>query len=110
MEDSRRRKLEACLRSSGFSVAHADSFTDGSRSHELLTALDAKIARIQAHATDHDAGTRASRQMSVSKSVARDSPLAQLEPINRTSRVLALQSPGLENMFRMPWHFRNRIC
>lgn len=65
MEDSRRRKLEACLRSSGFGAAHADLFPEGSRLHELFTGLDAANARVQAHATDHEAGTREGRQRSV---------------------------------------------
>ena len=105
MEDSRRRKLEACLRSNGFGAAHADLFPTGSRLNELFTAMDAAIARVQAHATDHEAGTRESRQRSVSKSVARDALFAQMEPMNRTSRVLAEDSPGLENKFRMPLAF-----
>ncbi|MEK6288726.1 MAG: hypothetical protein AABO57_23665 [Acidobacteriota bacterium] len=67
--------------------------------------MDATVACIQAHATEHDSDTRASRQMSASKSVARDSLLAQLEAINRTSRVLAPRSPGLEDKFRMPLAF-----
>lgn len=105
MEDLRRRRLEAFLRSSGFGVAHADLFPDASRGHELFTALDARIVLVQAHATDHDAGTRARRQMSVSKSALRDSLFSQLEPINRTSRVLASRSPGLQDKFRMPLPF-----
>lgn len=105
MEDSRRRKFEACLRSNGFGAAHADLFPTGSRLNELFTALDAATARVQAHATDHEAGTRESRQRSVSKSVARDALFAQMEPMNRTSRVLAEDSPGLENKFRMPLAF-----
>lgn len=63
------------------------------------------IARVQAHATDHEAGTRESRQRSVSKSVARDALFAQMEPMSRASRVLAVDSPGLENKFRMPLAF-----
>ena len=105
MEDSRRRKLEACLRSSGFGAAHADLFPAGSRLNELFTSMDAAIGRVQAHATDHEVGTRESRQRSVSKSVAREALFAQMEPMNRTSRVLAEDSPGLENKFRMPLAF-----
>lgn len=102
MNDLLRRRLEACLRVKAFGVAHTDAFSAGSRGHELFTALDATIANIQARALEHDQGTRESRQMSASKNVARDSLLDQLEAISRTSRSLALQSPGLEEKFRMP--------
>lgn len=105
MNDLFRRRLETLLRVQVFGVRHANSFPAGSRGRELFASLEATIGRIQAHATEHDTGTRASRQMSASKNVARDSLLAQLEAINRTSRVLALRSPGLENKFRMPLAF-----
>lgn len=105
MNDLLRRRLETLLRVQGFGVTHSGSFPAGSRGRELFTALDTTIARIQAHATEHDTGTRASRQVSASKNVARDSLLAQLEAINRTSRVLALRSAGLEDKFRMPLPF-----
>jgi hypothetical protein len=105
MNDLFRRRLETFLRVQVFGVAHGDAYPAGSRGRELFTGLDATIARIQAHATQHDTGTRASRQTSTSKNVARDSLLAQLEAINRTSRVLALRSPGLEDKFRMPLPF-----
>lgn len=105
MNDLFRRRLETLLRVQVFGVAHAASFPAGSRGRELFTALDATITGIQAHATEHDTGKRASQQMSASKNVARDSLLAQLEAINRTARVLALRSPGLEKEFRMPLPF-----
>jgi len=105
MNDLLRRRLETLLRVHVFGVTHGGSFPAGSRGRELFTALETTIARIQAHATEHDTGTRASRQMSASKNVARDSLLAQLDAINRTARVLALNSAGLEDKFRMPLPF-----
>ena len=105
MDDHSRRQLEACIRGTGFGVSHADSLPEGSRGHELFTALDAKIDQIQTHAEAHESGKRTGLQASASKNLIRNELLAQLERINRTSRVLELRIPGTQRQFRMPEPF-----
>lgn len=92
-----------CARGSS-ALSIKDSFPEGSRGVEVLADLDAVVKESEAQATAQESGRRASREQTTLKNVALAALQEDLKAINRTARALALTTPGLEDMFRVPYN------
>jgi hypothetical protein len=102
MKDSEIRRLEMFIRVREFGTAHANAFPANTRGGEVFALLNTIITEMQGHADKQSAGTRATREVTTLKAVARAALREDLEAINRTARALALTTPGLDDKFRLP--------
>jgi hypothetical protein len=102
MKDSETRRLEMFIRVRKFGAARADAFPANTRGGELLTILNTSITEMEGHAATQSSGTRASKEVTTLKAVARDALREDLEAISRTARALAFTTPGLDDKFRLP--------
>jgi hypothetical protein len=102
MKDSETRRLEMFIRVREFGTAHANAFPANSRAGEVFALLNTIITEMQGHAATQSAGTRATREVTTLKAVARATLREDMEAINRTARALALTTPGLDDKFRLP--------
>jgi hypothetical protein len=102
MKESEIRRLEMFIRVRQFGVAHAASFTEGSRGRELFAELDTVVAELETHSTAQASGKSATREHTTLKSVAKESLQHSLTALSHTARSMALTTPGLEDKFRLP--------
>jgi hypothetical protein len=107
MKDVERRRFEMFARVRDFGATHSASFAAGSRGAELLAAVDALVAELEAHAAKQTSGASASVQGATSRASARAELRDDLESISRTARAMSAESPGLAERFRLPRDNRN---
>ncbi len=72
------------------------------RGHELFTNLGAVITEIEQHAAAQGSGERGTREGTTNRGEARTDLREDMEPISETARAMSLDTPGLEDKFRMP--------
>jgi hypothetical protein len=102
MKDSDTRRYEAFLRVREFGTSHAAQFPANSFGAEKFTALGEVINGLDEHATTQVSGLNTAQQGTSGKAAARDELRRDLEAINRTARIMAFDTPGLEDKFRLP--------
>ena len=102
MKDSERRSYEMLLRVRDFGGVRAALFPANTRGGELFTQLGAVIAEADGHAEVKAARQGTFAQNTSGKSAARRALQAAVEAISRTARAMALESPGIEERFRLP--------
>jgi hypothetical protein len=102
MKDSDTRRYEAFLRVREFGAARAAQFPPNSFGAEKFTALGAVIAGLDEHATTQVSGLNTAQQGVTGKAAARDELRRDLEAVSRTARIMAFDTPGLEDRFRLP--------
>src|SRR5205085_1237031 len=69
---------------------------------ETLAEITSAAAEVEKHAASQVSGMGAARESASSKATARATLREALDAVSRTARVLALDTPGLDNKFRMP--------
>ena len=102
MKDSETRRLEMFLRVRQFGASHAGNFPANTRGGELLAQLNAVITELEGHTATQSAGTRAAKEGTALKAIARAALREDLEAISRTARVMSFTTPGLDDKFRLP--------
>jgi hypothetical protein len=108
MKDSATRRLETFIRVRRFGASHSSAFPAGSRGAEVLAEVDAVIAEMEADASAQHTGRHAAMAGTALIAAARAELREDLEAIRRTARVMALNSPGLEDKFRLPRKARDQ--
>src|SRR5205085_10257359 len=96
------RRYEMLKRVRDFSVAHTTAFADGSFGKELFVAITQIVADLDSHGANQASGLSTAQSQTVTKGATREDLREAILTINRTARVLAFQTPGLENKFRLP--------
>ncbi|MDX6270179.1 MAG: hypothetical protein QOD28_1402 [Acidobacteriota bacterium] len=102
MKDSETRRYEAFLRVREFGATRAAQFPANSFGAEKLAALDAVIKALDKHTSTQVSGRNTAQQGTAGKAAARDELRRDLEAISRTARVMAFDTPGLADKFRLP--------
>jgi hypothetical protein len=87
-----------------FGAAHLDKYPAGSFAHTKFTQMAGVVTRLEALGATQVSSSGASRQSTVSKSVASNGLLAMLDGLNLAADALAPEIPGLETKFRRPRH------
>jgi len=102
MNDLIIRRNQMFIRVRAFGVAHAVNFPPASLGGQLLAEITAAISTVDAAGTSQASGSGAARRGTSTKRSARAELRDQVEAISRTARGLAVDTPGLEEKFRMP--------
>lgn len=87
-----------------FGTAHLDKFPAGSFANGLFTQMGDVVTRLEGLGATQVSSSGASRQSTVSKSVASNGLAAMLDGINLAANAMAITTPGLEDKFRRPRH------
>jgi hypothetical protein len=93
------RHFEMLTRVHEFGRSHPGPFPGRSVGAQGFEAIAAAIRKLSAHAVSQRLATRDGQSRQVR---AREALVAQLDAVGRTARVLARQSPGLDEAFRHP--------
>lgn len=102
MNDLDTNQLAALTRVRDFGAENPTLFPPAKLAGQLLTTITTTVADLNTHATRHVTGSSQARQGTATKASARADLREDLEAINRTARVMALDIPGLDDKFRMP--------
>lgn len=96
------RRFEMFLRVRQFGAERAGSFSTGSLGGEQFAAVSEAVEALNAEATSQASGKSSVQQATASRTDARENLRESMQAITRTARAMALDTPGLENKFRMP--------
>jgi hypothetical protein len=94
------KRYNMLLRVRDFGASQAATFPAASFGGQLFSAVNSAISELTTHAAAQTSG--AARQSISSKAVARANLFDNLEAITRTAKAMALDTPGLEDKFRLP--------
>ena len=108
MNDEDTRRIDAFLRVQEFGNLQAALIPAGSYASELVARLSRISTDIRAAADRQSSNRRAAQQGTTSKASLHDELMLDLRAIARTSRVMALTMPGLEDRFRIPRNARGQ--
>lgn len=101
MDTIETRRYEMLIRVRDFGAAHADLFPAGSLGRKMFAATATAVAALGQQAATQVSGRGA--EGSNSKAAARAALRDALRAISRTSHALALDTPGLDDKFRLPF-------
>ena len=102
MKDTERRRYEMLVRVRDFLGTRTASFPPATMGGQLFAALAGIVEELDTHATAQMSSHSAAMQSTTTKATARAALREDLEAIARTARVMALDTPGLEDRFRLP--------
>jgi hypothetical protein len=94
------RRYNMLLRVRDFGASQATTFPAASFGGQLFSAVSSAISGLATQAAAQTSGV--ARQSTTSKAVARANLLEDLEAMSRTAKAMALDTPGLEDKFRLP--------
>src|SRR5690349_3604751 len=97
-----RLRYEMLIGVRDFGLANAAAFPELSYGHQLFAEVTAAVAAVEQSAMDQSSGLNAAMLGTDKKDALREELLDDLAAINRTARAMALDTPGLQNKFRMP--------
>jgi hypothetical protein len=83
-------------------------FPAGTLANELFTRLSTLIGNIETQNSALSSGKRTASQGGKTKAVSRDELQRSLEAIRRTARAMAINTPGLDNKFRIPGRLKDQ--
>jgi hypothetical protein len=102
MNDREIRRHQMLTRVRNFGTTHSTDFPATNLGGQLFTTIAGVVTELDNHATAQTSASGAARQGTSSKATARAALRDRLEEINRTARALAMDTPGLDDQFRMP--------
>lgn len=102
MDSLTTKRFEMLKRVRDFGLAQASAFADGSLGKELFGSLAQIVTELEGHGANQLSGLGAAHSSTATKSALREDLRELLLAINRTARVLAFDSPGLDDKFRFP--------
>jgi hypothetical protein len=102
MDDLEKNQLATLTRVRDFGAQHPTLFPAAQFAGQLMTTIGAVANELSTHATAQAASASTARQGATSKAAARTALRDDLEAINRTAHVMAFETTGLDDKFRMP--------
>lgn len=96
------RTYEMLLRVQNFAAGHAASFPAGTLGGETIAELKGVIETLTQATTSQTSGLSSVQRATAERTAAREALRESMQAIARTARVMALDTPGLENKFRLP--------
>jgi hypothetical protein len=96
------RRMEMLTRVRDFGAAHAALFPETALGGQLFDVLSVAVEDLTREAVTQTSGVSSVQQATASRSGAREALRESLQAITRTARAMALDTPGLENKFRLP--------
>lgn len=102
MNSSISRMHEMFVRVLGFAGAHAEAFPPGSLCAEMVGELKRVVEELTEAATSQTSGLSSVQRATAERRDAREKLRASMRAISHTARAMALDTPGLENKFRLP--------
>jgi len=98
MTTEQTRRYEMLVRVRDFGSAHADLFPEPSLARQTFVSVGEAVRQLN----EHTVSKMAAVQGTTTKAVARAALHERLVALSQTARVIAVQSPGLEERFLMP--------
>lgn len=102
MDSITTKRYEMFKRVRDFGVAHIADFPNGSFGNELFTAVAQTVTELDNQSVSQSSGRGTAQSITATKASLREDLREMLLAINRTARVMAFGTPGLENKFRLP--------
>lgn len=96
------RTYEMFVRVSSFAAERAGAFPEGSLGAETIAELRRVVEELTAASTTQTSGLSSVQRASAQRLAAREALRESMQAIARTARVMAMETPGLENKFRLP--------
>jgi hypothetical protein len=100
MNDSENRKRETIVRVRDFGTGHSSDFAANSLANQIFTQFATALTELDGLAASQASG--ASREGTSTREDAREELRRRMEAISRTARAIAIDTPGLEEKFRVP--------
>jgi hypothetical protein len=107
MKDLERHRSETFVRVRDFGTTYGSAFAAGSLGETLFTTVGAIVAELETHAATQASGASASVQGTASRAAARAALVEDLEAISRTASIMAADTRGLRERFRLSRINRN---
>src|SRR5688500_4038160 len=108
MKSKETRILELLIRVRQFGLTHADAFPEGARGRELFALVVRCVKDIERHSAAQTLQAHAAREKTTQKRAALDILREEMEAIARTARAMSLNTPGLQDKFRLPANKRQQ--
>ena len=102
MNNLETRRYEMLMRVRDFGAQRAASFPANTLGGEQFAVVAEAVEALTREATAQTSGVSSVQQATVTRAAARASLRESLQDIARTARAMALDTPGLENKFRLP--------
>ena len=102
MDNITTKRYEMLKRVRDFGAAQTAAFSNGSFGKELFSTVAQAVTKLDGHSTSQTSGKGTAQSITATKSAVREDLREMIAAINRTARVLAFETPGLENKFRLP--------
>ena len=96
------RTQEMFLRVQMFTSERAASFPSGSLGAEMREEINSVVQALGNALASQTSGLNSAQQATGAREAARQTLRADLQAMTRTARAMALDTPGLENKFRLP--------
>lgn len=109
MNDLEKRTLDMLRNVRNFGSTHEDIFAAGTLARELFTNVGNIVEELERLAAEQSAKWAEARQYIASKAVVRAALSEGLTIISRTARVMAIDTPGIEDQFRMPHNLTDQL-
>jgi hypothetical protein len=102
MDSITTKRYEMLKRVRDFGVTQTAAFPEGSFGKELFATVTQVVTELDSQTTNRSSSKGAAQSIAATKSTFREDLRELVAAINRTARVLAFETPGLENKFRLP--------
>lgn len=102
MNSSEMRRFDMFTRARDFGLTHASMFPAASLGGQLIAEINTVIEALNTQAVAQSSGLSAAQQSTGGKAAVRDALHAEMEMMTRTARVMAIDTPGLDDKFRLP--------
>ena len=102
MDSLTTKRIEMLKRVRDFGLARTGAFAEGSLGKQLLGNIAQLVTELEAHGANQLSGKGAAHSSTKTKALLREELREILLTINRTARVLAFETPGLDGKFRFP--------
>lgn len=96
------RRYEMLKRVRDFSLTNTQAFAEGSLGKELFAAITQIVSDLDTHGAGQISGKSAAQSQTTTKAALREDLRESLATLNRTARVMAFETPGLDDKFRLP--------
>ena len=96
------RRYETLKRVRDFGTTQTTAFSAGSFGRELFDKVVQFVTELESHGANQATGRGAAQSTTTTKAAVREDLRETLMALNRTARVLAFVTPGLDDKFRFP--------
>ncbi|MBS1811284.1 MAG: hypothetical protein JST84_24180 [Acidobacteria bacterium] len=103
------RRYEALKRVRDFGATKTSDFPAKSFGRELFAKVAQYVTDLENHGANQATGRGAAQSITTSKAAIREDLRETLMALNRTARVLAYETPGLDDKFRFPHNASDQV-